>query len=169
MSGSPGYWTIDSSRVGTTFTIHSSSMGAGDCGMGSSWKGVAEDSDATNCTGLTCLWTTSNGTQAGPVRTRVSGYTGCNDTDGSFTGCLMVTPIAVPRASVGTYCTGTAGSSDLCVVAYALVSIVQTGSNTHTATLLNGSAYMVLSGSGGSGAPPAGTCSACPKVISGAE
>ena len=113
---------------GPDFLIHGSKVGQndGDCGWGSgsSYKGVADETYA--CSTLPCWFPFDNGTKAGPIRTRVAGYDGCQsttDSDAYVNGCVVVLPIAARQDSAGDTCSGSTPSNNMCIRAWAAFQI----------------------------------------------
>ena len=116
-------WTINPLAVGLTFSIHAPQVE--DCGAsGNAFKGTG--SGEYN---LPQWVNTSTGVAAGPIRSPVASADGCTTT---FDNCVLIVPI----------CSDALGDSSSTMQMYCVVlgafMMHQTGSNTHTGTLLGG-------------------------------
>jgi hypothetical protein len=116
-----GVWTIRPDAFGRTIDIHGPQIS--DCGLGSSFKGVADDS-ANVAAVIPGIWESQTGVRAGQVRQDLGGMGGCDATD-DLDGCRLLLPICPTKVSGGLLCTQ-----------MGLFQIHRTASNRHTGTLL---------------------------------
>lgn len=115
---------ILSTWVGTEFNLHGP-QDVGDCGVGSSYKGNADD-DQAGCWSLPCDYQYQNGTRAGPVNQRLAAASpACSGTD--WDNCVLLVPVA---SGLG------ASSGTLKVVTWAAFRIRKVSANEHTGVLL---------------------------------
>lgn len=115
---------LDPAAVGMTFLIHGPQVTH--CGR-ASMKGLADQAANAGITSLPADLNFTNGTVAGPTRTRVDGYAGC--APGNNFNCVMMVPVAT---GIG------AGPLQLTSVLWAAFLITPFGANQHFAQLLGG-------------------------------
>ena len=132
-----GVWSIKPEAFGQTINLHGSQMN--DCGLlGNNFKGVAhgEGNDAASIPGD---WQPDPGTQAGPVRQNLGGMGGCDATN-DLDGCVLLLPIC-PSSNEGNLNSG-GGDGRLYCTQMGLFEIHQTGANSHTGTLIQGTVIL---------------------------